>query len=325
MSKNTFKSKVHHLFHGHETVRDNKRFPVFEAHKAYTREGWLNHLRSEYDWGRPLDGTVNMEMFKTYINETLLYVHKTSIIPRITVCITNFLRYDMLVKSLTALLNSGVPLNVILWVNESGSMTDKHKNTVLDVLKEFKGHDVIYSAKNMGTGYPRYMMLNKARYEYDTEYIMTMDDDILHSSPDTIVLGATVLDQKEYSDYGAMGIWCEPQYNIVRVNGSSLTITRAVEGFHEVDCLGAANMTIRRSVLEKCNCDPQYIIGLVDWDFSMSMRKEGFKLGLVCDNRYKPNNDVSENNKMYTDGRWDGDTISNSKSVFKRKWGITIK
>lgn len=322
---NIFKSKVYHLFHGHETKRRNERFEIFNRHKALDKEGWLEEIRANHDWGRPLPGTANMEMFKPYINETLLYVYKTSSKPRITLCMTNFLRYEVLIKSLTSLLSFGIPLNIILWVNQSDNMTKDIRKKVVDLLEQFSGYDVIYSKKNMGTGYPRFMMFSKARYEFDTDYIMTIDDDIFHQNPDSLLLGATALDQSDYKDFGAMGIWCHPHYNIVKKGRGVLEMTKPTEGFYEVDCLGAATMAFRREILDTCSCDPQFIIGLVDWDFSLSMRDNGWRLGLICDDRYKPINDTSGNTREYVDGRWDSSVIEKSKAIFKRKWDLEIK
>lgn len=325
MKDNIFKSKVYHLFHGHETKRDNDRFEVFNRHKAYDREGWLDHLIRNGDWGHPNEGSVIVDMFKPYVNETILYAYKNSERPRITICMTNFLRYEMLVKSLTRILSFNIPLNIILWVNGSDNMSSDTRNIVTGLLEKFNQHDIIYSKKNMGTGYPRYMMFNKARFEYDTDFVMTMDDDTIHMLPESLILGATALEQKRYSDYGAMGLWCYPHYQIVRKNNGVLSMEKPKEGFYDVDCLGAATMTFRRSILDTCNSDPQFIIGLVDWDFSLSIRSEGYKLGLICDDRYKPVNDTSLNTREYVDSRWDETVIHNSKQLFKKKWALEIK
>jgi len=323
MNKSVFKSTVRHLFHGHETKRDEARHPVFDRHFTYNKEDWFEHIRRNYNWGWPVEGTVNLSEFKTHINESLLYVYKNSNKVRLTICIVNFLRYDKLINTLKTLLSFNIPLNILLWINQCGDMPIDKKFEIEEILKMFSMHDIIYNKKNMGTGYPRYIMFNKAKFEYDTDYIMTMDDDIYYQNPDSLIMGSAILDQHSYKEYGSIGLWCSPYYNIVRVSGSDIVKNTVTPGFHDVDCLGAATMTFRRKVLDTCNCDPQYIIGLVDWDFSLSMIKSGWKLGLLCDERYKPINDASGGGEDYKNGRWDEKTIKNSKNIFKNKWGLS--
>jgi hypothetical protein len=324
MNQNIFKSTVHHLYHEHKTHKDKSRFDIFNKHKSYSKEDWYEHIRRNCDWGKPT-GNINLDRFGNHVNESLLYVYKNSKKARITICMVNFLRYGILIKSLERLISFGIPLNIILWVNQSDSMNNNTRSKVEGLLRKFNDHDIIYSKKNMGTGYPRYMMFTKARYEYDTDYIMTMDDDIIHKNVDSFVMGATMLDQGDYSDYGASGVWCYPQYNIIKEEYGTMTKITPKEGVHDVDCLGAATMTIRREVLNTCNCDPQYKIGLVDWDFSMSMRQQGWKLCLLCDDRFKPVNDQSNNDDKYRNNRWDKSVIGESKKLFKKKWNIEIQ
>ncbi|MCK5017241.1 MAG: hypothetical protein KAS32_09220 [Candidatus Peribacteraceae bacterium] len=327
MKKHIFDSTVYHLFHGHETKRDDTRFPIFNRHKKYKQEDWYEHIRRNSGWGMPESDNIDMTDYKSYLNESLLYVYTNSRKPRITICMVSYLRYETLIKSLNNILSLGVSVNLLLWINQSDKMTKNIRDRVRVLCSKFPNHEITFSKTNMGTGYPRFMMLNKAHHEYDTEFVMTTDDDIMFRTPEELVLGATVLDQKEYSDYGAIGIWCDPRYNRVHIKkgGKSFSLISPTEGFYDVDALGAATMTIRRSVLKNCNCDPQYLIGLVDWDFSMSMRQEGWKLGLVCDNRYKPLNDVSGSTNEYRRGRWDETVIENSKKLFRKKWNIKIR
>jgi hypothetical protein len=322
--RSIFSSPVHHLFHGHETVRDEARHPVFHKHFAYKKEDWFEHLRRNYNWGYPVDGTVDVSKFKPYINQTLLYAYKNSKKTRITICMVNFLRYDKLINTLSLLVGFDVPLNVILWVNQCDSMPAEKKEIIEGLLSKFSNHEITYCKKNMGVGYPRYMMFNRAKFEYDTSYIVTMDDDTPHSSVESLMLGATILDQEDYSGYGAIGLWCEPRFVIARVDGDIVRRSIPTEGFHNVDCLGSGTMTIRKSVLDTCNYDPQYVMGLEDWDFSMSMGKFGWKLGMVCDPRYKPVNNTGDDGTEYNKGRWDITTIDNSKRIFKEKWGLTV-
>jgi len=323
---NTFKSTIYHLHHAHETSRDNSTYSIFKKHQSYNDEDWYDHIRRNHDWGIPQDN-IDLSLYKDYINESLLHVYTHSQKIRITVCMVTYMRYDILLRSLEKYLSLNVPINMILWINQVKSMPMNIKQRVDELCSRFSGHSIMCSDRNMGTGYPRFMMLNKAYHEFKTDYVMTTDDDIIFNSDNELVLGATVLDQDKYKDYGGIGLWVNPEHPIVTKNDNKINLVAPSEGFHDVDLLGAATMTIRRDVLEYCNCDPRYIIGLVDWDFSMSILSKGWKLGLVCDDRFKPDNDPGQykHNTEYKKCRMNKDIIDNSKKLFNDKWGIQIK
>jgi hypothetical protein len=324
-NKGDFKSTIYHMWHGHETKKDDSRFDVFHKHKKYDRNDWLEHIKRNYDWGVP-NGNIDTTESKPYINDSLLYVYKNSPEIRITICMVNYLRYDILLRSLANLLSFNIPINLILWVNDSNSMVTTVRKKVESLCSKFAGCDITYSKKNLGTGYPRYMMLNKAYYEFPTDYVMTTDDDIMFGSAESLILGATILDQKDYAGHGAVGLWCDPVYLLLDYDGTrKMVMTRPTPGFYDVNVLGAATMTIRREVLEKCSCDPQFIIGFVDWDFSMSIKSQGWDLCLVCDDRFKPFNDTSGNCEKYQQGRSNEEVKAMSRKLFRDKWKIDIR
>lgn len=320
MGGDFFKSGVYHLFHGHETKRTNDRFPTFHKHKNLDRQGWITELLEHHNWG-----AVEGEELPI-VNETLLYALNNGEKPLLTVCIVNYKRYDILINTLRQYISIGANINLILWINDCDSMPESIKETVLTLSEKFYMSDVMWCRKNMGTGYPRFMMLNKAYYEYDTPYIMTSDDDIMFDDSDSVFMGCSILHQSRFKEYGAIGIWCSPIYFIIQKDEKGLSKVRPGVGFHNTQTLGAATMTIRREVLEGANTDPGYTIGLVDWDFSQSIVKAGWKLGLLCDERFKPENvGGSKDNAEYTKGRWDKSVIEKSYERYKKKWNLDIK
>jgi hypothetical protein len=84
-------------------------------------------------------------------------------------------------------------------------------------------------------------------------------------------------------------------------------------------------MTIRTNIINKnCNCDPNYIIGLVDWDFSLTMRKNKYNLAMLCHPEYKIKNETKYNTKGYLNNRYKKEVIQNSKELFNKKWKIIV-
>ncbi len=315
---NYFKSSVYHLFHGHTTFKDPDRYNVFNKHKTMDKQGWIEYLMDNYQWGIPN----NIDIDPTPINDTLLYAFKNTNKPMITICIVNYLRYETLINTLKKYSELGVTLNVILWVNDCDRMDQSIRKCLNTIGESFHTFTIMYCKTNMGTGYPRHIMMKRAYYEFDSPYIMTSDDDIMFDSADSLIMSATILHQDKYKKYGGMGIWVSPLYNTL--NTSSGKNIKFTEGFHKVDTLGASTMTIRREVLNDAEVDPNYIIGLVDWDFSLSIRKAGWELGLLCDPRFKPNNIRTKQTLEYENGRWNDKIIKQSKNRFKQKWGISV-
>jgi hypothetical protein len=296
---------------------------VYHTLMPHTREQLLEYARIGHSWEYPINN-MDVSKFHSYIDDTLLYSYKSDK-PRVTVCMTNFLRYGMLIRALNNLINLETPLNIILWVNQCDSMSEEVKTEVEGLLKRFSGYRLIYNSHNIGNGYPLHEMFDIAKKEFDTEYVMTSDDDILYHNKESFILSMAMLDQQKFSEYGAIGVWITPNYNIVKIVDNKIVETKPTEGFHDVDCIGGSTTVIRREVLDTCNYDYRYVMGYADWDFSLLMGSKGWKIGMVCDLRYKPLNDPSNNDKDYISGRYNINTINDSIKLFVDKWGIEVE
>ena len=321
MKNNYFKSGVYHLFHGHETFKDPKRFDTFNKLKNYTKEDWLSQIDS-YEWGKPVQNTllynVNISDYTPQISIDLL----KSKIPVITICIVSYRRFDTLIKSLSQYIKFSIPINLLLWLNSYTDYTKLELEQIKKICSKLYSFDIIYHDTNVGTGYSRNVLLSKAYKEYDTPYIITTDDDILYNNEEELLIGPSLLDQIRFKEYGAVGIWCDPIYNSLYISDNKLKNYKSKNGFNDIDSLGAATMTIRRSILKKCNVDPNYIIGWVDADFSFEIKKQGYKIGLLCDERWKPLNIADKSDIIYKKARSDKKIKKKSIDLFYKKWGI---
>lgn len=318
-STKVFKSRIFHLYHSHNTERKQERMPIFKNHSLFDKQKWYKHLSNNYKWG------VHPDIKDDYVNHTLLYSFKNLKEPVLTICIVNYHRYDILLKALSRYVDMKANINMILWVNDCKAMPANIKKQVENLVGKFNKNYIFWCEENMGTGYPRFMMFNKVHYEWKTPYVMATDDDVIYDNHDELLLGATVLHQDEYKNYGAIGMWCDPLSLVVKkIMDQTYTTEFATKQSDIIDTklLGAATMTIRREVFEYCNTDPKYIVGFVDWDFSMQIEANEWKLGLICNPDYKPKNIYKESNNAYKSMRYKQDVISASKERFNKKWGI---
>ena len=329
MPKHYFKSTVCHLYHGHTTEKHPLRFEIFDRFKKFNKASAQEYVKQKgNDWGEPVkDSTIWEYIDKTGINDFYNKDVLTSIveskIPIITICMVSYRRYNTLAKTLERYVSFGVPINLLLWLNSYKDYTEHQLQHIKNICKKLYSHDITYCNKNMGTGHPRNIMLSRAYKEYDTSYIMTTDDDIMYNSKEELFIAVSILDQIKYYQYGAIGIWCNPIYYSLYVIGKELKNYIPKKGFQSVDALGAATMVIKREVLDKCNTDPEYKMGWVDTDFSFQMRDNGYKLGLLCDDLWKPTNIADKSDKIYRQARSDKNTKKLSSDRFTKKWGIT--
>ncbi len=334
MSKYFFKSTVIHLYHNHKTEQHNLRRDLYYKFKNYTKQNWLDHLEKKGNkWGEPVkDSTIwkyiDTTGVKDFYNKEILLSMMKSKTPIITICMVSYKRYDTLIKTLERYISFNVSINFMIWLNTYTDYTKSQLQNIKNICEKLYSCDITYCKKNMGTGHPRNIMLSRAYREYDTPYIMTTDDDILYNSKEELFIGASILEQKKYYRYGAIGIWGEPNYWASYAVDNELRNYKPKKGFQTVNALNATTMTIKKEILNKCNVDPNYQIDLVDTDFSFQIRKNDYHLGLLCDDRWKPTNitDMTDmTNETYKKERFEPDTIKESTDRFIKKWNILPK
>lgn len=329
MSKHHFKSTVSHLYHGHTTEKHPLRFEIFELFKRFDKTSAQEYVKQKGDdWGKPVEESSIWEYIDNtgindYYNKDVLISMIKSKKPIITLCMVSYRRYKTLITTLEKYVSFNIPINLILWLNSYNDYTRYQLQHIKRMCKKLYSYDITYCNKNMGTGHPRNIMLSRAYKEYDTPYIMTTDDDILYNTEEEFLIGASILEQTKYYQYGAIGIWCDPIYYSLYVINDELKNYIPKKGFQNVDALGAATMTIKRKVLSKCNTDGEYKLGWVDTDFSFQIRDNNYKLGLLCDTKWKPYNVADKSDIVYKKARSDKNVTQLSKDRFIKKWGVT--
>jgi len=244
--------------------------------------------------------------------------------PYITICMVNYRRYDILLNTLRRYKSFNLKINLLLWINDSSFMPKHILDEVQSICKEtFVKHCIFKCQQNVGTSISRNHLLKYAYEEYQTPYVMTTDDDISFSSKEALVISAAVLEQKEFQEFGAIGINCVTTNHIIKIKDMSMVAETPKIGLQEVDVLGAASMMIRRDVLKECNVDPLYKrIGLIDWDFSMTIKAKGWKLGFIYDKDYQVINNANTNDIEYNRNRYHKESIKAAYYRFKGKWGV---
>lgn len=259
--EHTFKSSVYHLHHSHKTGQDKQVVRTYKKHKKYTKQDWIDHIRRHYDWGHPGPYTINISEKDQYINESLIYAFSNSKKPLITVCLVSLLGSDILLERLKQYVSLGVSINMILCVNDTGSIPDTDKLSIHGICKEFSSYSIILNKSDVSLSYSKSVLLNKAKYEYTADYIIVTDDSATFKSAKQLVLGATVLDQDIFSDYGAISL--DPESN--------------TDGVTEVDDLDKfTTITIRKSVMG--DKDPAIQNTAIN---SQAIKAKGYKLGLI--------------------------------------------
>ncbi len=324
-----FKSSIYHLYHTHRTIANDSRFKILNDFRMFNKQNWIEYLKDN-KWGEPVKDSTIWEYIDTtgvkdFYNKEILLSMMKSKTPIITICMVSYKRYDTLIKTLERYISFNVSINFMIWLNTYTDYTKSQLQNIKNICEKLYSCDITYCKKNMGTGHPRNIMLSRAYREYDTPYIMTTDDDILYNSKEELFIGASILEQKKYYRYGAIGIWGEPNYWASYAVDNELRNYKPKKGFQTVDALGAATMTIKKEVLSKCNVDPNYQIGWVDTDFSFQIRKNGYNLGLLCDDRWKPTNKTDKTDLVYRKERFKPNIIEESYDRFIKKWNISPK
>lgn len=252
----------------------------------------------------------------------------TSKTPYLTIAMISWLRPDKLVKNLKNILETTViPINICLHVQGSEQLRDKFKEQIISLAFKFNDTNLKFSKRNLGTGIPRHGRVVEA-LKYNTPYIQTLDDDTIIPAGGTEAL-ITLLESDKL--LGAASLVCNPKrniYDLVEVKGEKglqHRLAQAKEGSLDFgDAVGSATQVVRREVYDTCMLDSKYRIGCADFDFSMQMRQEGWKLAMICVEEFAAENLNRDNSEEYEKGRRHMQTIQASCNRFYKKWGINM-
>jgi hypothetical protein len=312
------KEYVYHLYHAHNTYRDPRRHTVLKKLMKYTKQDWIKHINS-INWGKFITNTTISEP-KQDIQVLSDFKYYTE--PILSICIVNYRRFNTLIRTLKKYTEFGININLFLWINDSSFFSKEQHKKIESICSKLYHHEIIKNEDNVGTGKSRHMLLSLA-YESGTPYIMTTDDDMLYNNEDELLIGPSFLQSND--DYDAIGIWCEPITCAHYIVGDEILNFKPKKGLQEVDVLGAATMTMRRSVISDCLTDERMVVSLVDIDFSLCLKNNGHKMCLLCDDRWKPTNINDLSDTIYKNERYSIKYRKISENILMKKWGLVYK
>jgi len=317
---NCFESSVYHLYHNHETTRISTLLDTYKKVRGYSKIDWKNKIKSS-NWGDPVEKSLIWNNC-FFIDNFILNNMKSSKKPIITICMVSYRRINTLLKTLNRLSTFNISINLLIWVNKYENFTDDQINEIQNICEKLYFYKIIFCDENIGAGKPRNILLKLSK-ELDTEYVVITDDDMYYNNEDELLIGSSLLTQDYYSEYGSIGLWCHPEPSEIHIKNKELRNYKIRKGFFDVDALGAATMTIRKDIIDDdCNIDPEYFIGWEDFDFSLQIKKKGYKIGLLCDDRWKPINLSPTGDEIYKKDRYNEIEIKKSTNRFISKWNI---
>lgn len=240
--------------------------------------------------------------------------------PIVTIAMLSFRRYEKLIKSLQTHLNNGLKMNICLRVQCSEELTKEQKDNITFLVNKFYDHDLQFTEKNLGSGIPRYDVINRCIKNFNTPYIMTTDDDMIWKK---YCIESQIYLLEQMPEYGMISSTCNPNYPIkIFKDGKIHTIKNS--NFNDADLIGSATSVYKKEIFDTCEYDKEYTIGCGDYDLCMQIRKT-WKIGVIDIPELKSLNDAKNSGHMYFKERFNKSVIQKSVNRFNKKWGFNIR
>jgi hypothetical protein len=242
--------------------------------------------------------------------------------PQVTVAIISWLREERLIKTLINIpKTTTLPLNLCLHVQGEEKVTSATKRRILESASGFVEKDIYFSSGNGGIAPPRATNLKRAA---KTPFVFMSDNDMDYKEG-TIDAELDFLNSN--LDYGMVDVMHNQLLYHRTVNGNKVICTpvESVTSLHaDVDLIGGTSQLIRREVALIPNIiDIRYFIGSWDFDFSMNVRKEGWKIATLTDKKLVAFNDRGNRNNNYGKTKSKESLIKEGRKLFESKWGFS--
>ena len=224
------------------------------------------------------------------MDEQAYHKLKHSETPVVTFAMLSWVRTDKLIRTLENLISVlKIKANLLLRVQGSEKLSDKNRERILMLTKEnpngpFVNSVVDFTEGNEATAGPRRQLHEKALGLWpDTPYFNFADDDTTYSIW-AIEAALTALESDR--SLGVCGVYFKPHgYRIKNGFENNKIIYKhefnGVRGLTHVDVLGSATAFIRKEVFDLCAVNPDYFLGMWDWDFFLQARKVNWKLATL--------------------------------------------
>jgi len=242
--------------------------------------------------------------------------------PQITVAIVSWMREDRLAKTLLSIPKStSLPLNLCLHVQGEEKVSRVMKDLIIESASGFVEKDIYFSSGNGGIAPPRATNLKRAA---KTPFIFMSDNDMDYKEG---TLDAELEFLTNNPDYGMVDVMHNQLVYHRTVNGTKVTcipIESIIGPTIDVDLIGGTSMLIRQEVaLIPDIIDIRYFIGSWDFDFSMNVRKAGWKIATITDRKLIANNDRGDRHNKYGKTKNNEELIQKGRKLFESKWGFS--
>jgi len=238
--------------------------------------------------------------------------------PIVTLATLSLFRYKDLFSTLKINAKTAcIPINICLRVQAVDQMPLEYQLKVLELLhRGYKNYDVQFTYKNHGSGIPRHDVVNRALNHFDSEFILTLDDDIHMPRYGIESLISILVDNPTI---GAVGLWLDPWTAVWEEQNNMLVHRSPQKIIEDVKAIGSATMCVRKEVFKTCNLDPEYYIGWGDMDFCAQMVHNNWKIAMLAVKGLKAVN-TGHNSKEYSKIRHDKKITTISKERYYNKW-----
>ena len=242
--------------------------------------------------------------------------------PLITVAIVSWLLEERLIKTLQSIpKTTSLPLNLCLHVQGDEQIPAVTKQRIIEAASDYVEKDIYFSTGNGGIAPPRAMNLKRAA---KTPYIFMSDNDMDYQ-PGT--LDAELKFLETHPEFGMVDVMHNQLVYHRTIDGTKVICTSIEtirEEFAEVDLIGGTSQLIRQEVALIPNIiDIRYFIGSWDFDFSMNVRKSGWKIATLTNRELIAFNDKSMRGDKYTKSKLNNEVIERGRRLFESKWGFS--
>lgn len=245
--------------------------------------------------------------------------------PQITVSILSWLLEDRLIKTLKGIpLSTSIPLALCLHVQGEEQIPREKKREIYEAASGFIYKYIYFTPYNNGVAGPRANLLKRSS---KTPYIFMTDNDMdfKEGSIDALY---NFLSSDENAEYGAVNLVDNTLIWHRRVDDAHKRVTYFPVSLYppkvvDIDLCGACSTLMRSEIANVPDIiDRCYYLGTWDVDLCMNIKKLGFKLATLCDERYLAYNDSSYRTEKYLSIKGLIPSRLNGIRRFRIKWKI---
>jgi hypothetical protein len=242
--------------------------------------------------------------------------------PLITVDIISWKCEERLIKTLQQIPKStNLPLNLCLHVQGSEKIPRELKVRIEEAALGFVEKDIRFTSSNAGIAPVRAANLVRAA---KTPYIFMSDNDMEYAKG---TIDAELEFLQSHPDYGMVDVPYDKTIYTRQVKGTKVICNKIDYSkvyIADIDLTGGTSLLIRQEVALTPNIiDTNYCIGSWDFDFTLNVRKAGWKVASIIDKSLIAYNDQSMRSSDYTNIKLNQSKIQEGRRLFESKWGFS--